>query len=128
MEALLDLLAHLDWFERLDEYLRSARGVRSWRFCVPRDCGWSGHQIEKFLRRYGIRIWGRNFSREHLFFRVKLRQANWAEYLLRRRDIPVCGPLFNPLNAEYGVRHAPGSEPRPAARRATWIEKLLSPF
>lgn len=67
--------------------------------------------MERLLRRHGVKIWDRDFTRECLTFRVKRRQANWAEYLLRRRGIPVLSQPFNPLNDEYARRHAPGSEP-----------------
>jgi hypothetical protein len=111
MTILLELLAHLDWFERVDEFAKMLRGVRSWRFSVPRSGGWSGHRIEQMLRRYGIEIWGRNFNRSHLFFRVKLQQANWAEYLLWRNGIPVHSRPFNPQNRLYGSKHAPPPKP-----------------
>jgi len=131
MDALLDTLAHLDWFERVDEWFRALCGVRSWRFKVPRDCGLSGHEIEQLLCRHGVSIWGRNFDQAHLFFRVKRCQANWAEYLLSRRGIPVQGPLFNPLNRSYRARHYPGSEPPPTDRPSSawgWLDELLSLF
>ena len=67
--------------------------------------------MERLLRRHGVKIWDRNFTRDCLTFRAKRRQANWAEYLLRRRGIPVLSRPFNPLNDEYARRHAPGSEP-----------------
>lgn len=108
---LLDLIPHLDWFERLDELLRFICGDESWRFCVPRSCGLSGREIEQLLQRHGVMIWGRNFSRDHLFFRVKLNQANWAEYLLWRRGIPADSRPFNTKNQSYGRRHYPGTEP-----------------
>lgn len=108
---LIEMLAHLDWFERVDELARMMCGIRSWRFSIPRTCGWSGHHMEQMLRRYGIKIWGRNFNQSHLFFRVKLQQANWAEYLLWRNGIPVHSRPFNPQNRIYGMKHAPGSKP-----------------
>lgn len=103
MGVLLDLLARLDWLERADELARSLLGVRSWRFCVPRRCGWSGYEIECLLRRHGVQVWGRGFSTEHLFFRVKWQQANWAEYLLWQHAIPVLSRPFNPRNRLYAV-------------------------
>jgi hypothetical protein len=130
MDELVELLARLDGFERLEALLRHLSGEQSWRLCVPRACGWSGMEIEQLLKRHGVRLWDRGFTKEHLTFRVKRRQANWAEYLLWRRGIPVCSRPFNPLNQEYGLRHAPGSEP-PARRRTnrpSWLDRLLSLF
>ena len=127
MGTLVELIARLNWFERADELIRSVTGTASWRLAVPRACGWSGRDMEQLLRRHGVRIWGRNFDRHHLYFRVKLEQANWAEYLLWRRGIPVVSPPFNPMNRSYGLRHAPGSEPGASNRRQpNLIEDLLS--
>jgi len=132
----LELLAQLDVIDRIDgflsgflnadwrgafqpagpvglvgEFAASVTGQNAWRFCVPRNCGWSGIEMERLLRRHGVTIWDRGFTPDCLTFCVKLRQANWAEYLLRRRGIPVVSRPFNPLNDEYARRHAPGSEP-----------------
>ena len=136
MTDFLELLAHLDVISRIegfisgflnadwhgafqrggltslvDECAASLVGRNAWRFYVPRDCGWSGIEMERLLKRHGVKVWDRGFTRECLTFRVKRRQANWAEYLLRRRGIPVVSRSFNPLNDEYARRHAPGSEP-----------------
>jgi hypothetical protein len=132
MNTLAEMIARLDLLERLDALARRLSGQRGWRIWVPRDCGWSGLEMEQLLDRYGVPVWDRGFTREHFVFRVKLRQANWAEYLLLRRGIPVVGQLFNPLNAEYGRRHAPGSEPsqgkQPPRFHHRLLEDLLSPL
>jgi hypothetical protein len=112
----IEWLARLDWFERLDALLRQLSGQESWRFHVPRNCGWCGSEIEQLLKHYGVEIWDRNFTHDCLTFRVKYLQANWTEHLLRRRGIPAWGTLFNPLNEEYARRHAPGSEPATSKR------------
>jgi hypothetical protein len=132
----LELLAHLNVIDRIEgfvsgflnadwhgacqrdgltgiigEFAASLAGHNAWQFYVPRDCGWTGIEMERLLRRHGVKIWDRDFTHDCLTFRVKRRQANWAEYLLRRRGIPVVSQPFNPLNDEYARRHAPGSEP-----------------
>jgi hypothetical protein len=93
------------------EFGRSLAGSNRWKFWVPRDAGWSGIEIERYLRRYGIVVWDRGFVGNDYYFSVKQRQANWAEYLLLRRGIPITGSLFNPLNRNYGEQHAPGDAP-----------------
>jgi hypothetical protein len=146
----LELLAHLDVISRIEgfvsgflnadwrgasqrtgaagvaaEFTASLTGRNSWSFYVPRRCGWNGIDIERLLRRYGVKVWDRGFTHDCLTFRVKRRQANWAEYLLRRRGIPVWSPRYNPLNDEYARRHAPGSEPRHRRRRSKPRQGLL---
>ncbi len=93
------------------EALRTLAGANSWTFRVPKACAWSGSSIERLLRHYGIRMWNRGVGDTELHFTVEKRQANWAEYLLLRRGIPVAGPLFNPRNMALGERHAPGDRP-----------------
>ena len=134
--AQLDLIDRVDrvvgvWFHRrwgrilerygvaglVKELFRTATGQSTWRFAVPRDAGLSGWEIEKMLAEYGVSIWGRWFDSDNLYFNVKQEQANWAEYLLRRRGVAVTTALYNPLNDLYPDRHPPGSMPTP------WKEK-----
>jgi hypothetical protein len=155
MTDFLELLAHLDVISRIegfvsgflnadwhgafqrggltslvDECAASLVGRNAWRFYVPRDCGWSGIEMERLLKRHGVKVWDRGFTRECLTFRVKRRQANWAEYLLRRKGIPVLSRPFNPLNEEYARRHAPGSEPPTGKQRSKprrgFLDDLIS--
>ena len=134
--ASLDLIERVDrlvgvWFHRrwarilervgflglLKELVRTAAGAATWRFAVPREGGLSGWEIEKMLAEYGVEIWGRWFDNEALYFNVKAEQANWAEYLLKRRGIAVFSAPYNPLNDLYPRRHAPGSMPVPWSKR-----------
>ena len=150
MADLFEFLAHLDMISRIegfvscflnanwhgafhhrgftgliDEFATSLTGRNAWRFYVPRNCGWSGIEMERLLERHGVKVWDRGFTRDCLTFRVKRRQANWAEYLLRRRGIPVLSQPFNPLNDEYARRHAPGSEPPTGSRQSKPRRGLL---
>lgn len=96
---IVDLIARLDGFERLGAVLRM--GMPSHRFAVDRNAGFSGQQIEQMLKSYGIKIWDRGFTHDTLKFRVKRKQAGWAEYLLFRSGIPVRSKLFYQRNATY---------------------------
>ena len=134
IEGFVSGFLNADWhgaFQRhgfaglIDESAASLTGRNAWRFYVPRDCGWSGIEIERLLRRHGVKVWDRGFTHDALTFRVKCRQANWAEYLLRRRGIPVTSQAFNPLNDRYASRHAPGSEPPKGDRQRKHRHDLL---
>ena len=120
LEGFLARFAHADWAgasERsggagmLSEFGRTAVGSNSWTFRVPHNCGWTGTDIERYLNKYGIIVWGRRVTGNYLHFSVKERQANWAEYLMLRRGIPLVGRTFNELNPGYGLAHAPGDAP-----------------
>jgi hypothetical protein len=104
----------------------------SWTIYVPCNSGWRGIDIERLLRRYGVKIWDRAFTRDCITFRVKRRQANWAEYLLWRKGIPVCSRPFDPRNRIYGERYPPGSEPPTGGKRPNtgpgWLDELTSLF
>jgi hypothetical protein len=84
----------------------SAREVR-----VSRYSEWSGNDIAAFLRHYGVAVWGGRTTSDHFIMYVKERQANWAEYLLRRRGILVESAVINPRNLTYAAQHAPGDQP-----------------
>ena len=93
------------------EFFSSLAALNCWTICFERDSGWSGVEIEALLMRHGVQIWGRGFFENQIFFRVKKRQARWAEYLLLRAGVPVTGVLVEPRNAEWTEQYEPGSEP-----------------
>jgi hypothetical protein len=77
------------------EGARSAVQANAPRIEFGRDAGWSGVEVERLLRRYGVEIFDRGFTDRTLWFRVTERQAGWADYLLRRAGVavvtaPVC--------------------------------------
>lgn len=152
MTAWFDFIAGIDLFNRLEglissfvyadwkgasrssgaagiasEMLRTATGANKHRFWIARDAGWSGVDIENFLRKYGVVLWDRGFLGDEYFFCVKKRQANWAEYLLQRRGIPVHSDPFNAKNAEYGGRYAPGDQPPAWADRGRETAQMFQP-
>lgn len=83
----------------------------AWEIRVSRDGDWSGTDVAGFLRHYGVDVWGGRTTSDHFIMYVKDRQANWAEYLLRRRGIPVESSVYNPNNLLYAQQHAPGDQP-----------------
>ncbi len=130
LEGLISSFIYADWKGAsksggtggiASEFLRTATGANKHRFWVARDAGWSGIDIENFLGKYGVVLWDRGFLGDEYFFCVKERQANWAEYLLQRRGVPVYSDPFNVKNRSYAQRYAPGDAP-PA-----WADKGRTP-
>lgn len=135
MNNFVDFLASFDWIDRIEGFVssfinadwrratrsgplgvlselgRTATGDNRWQIHIPRQGDWSGAEAERLLRHYSVKIWGRSFTSDTVCFFVKERQANWAEYLLLRRGIPIVSPLYNPANAIYAQKHAPGNRP-----------------
>ncbi len=91
------------------------------RFVIHRSGGFSGAEIEMLLRRYGIRIWGREIHDDEFAFLVKQSQAVWAEYILCRAGVPLSNGLLDQRNAGYRERHEPGTMPIP------WDEQGIAP-
>lgn len=109
-----DILAHLDLIDRLHgvwfAFTRANwRGMFSRRGAVglltemisaftmhnspvvrvSRMSSWSGLEIERMLRRHGIRLGDFYIDSKEIHFRVELRQHTWALYVLRRAGVPV---------------------------------------
>ena len=139
--GMISSFAHADWkgatrksgpLGILGEAGSTALGTNTWTFRVSRDSSWSGADIEKFLRHYGVIVWGRRVTSDHYIFTVKGRQSNWAEYLLQRRGIPVEGRANNPKNAVYAQAHMPGDQPPAWAdrdkKRSGLVDSILSIF
>ncbi|MBX3013021.1 MAG: hypothetical protein KF832_16005 [Caldilineaceae bacterium] len=85
-------------------------------FTIPRqDKGgkYSLYQVEELLERYGIVLFCRTFDAQYRYFRVKERQAEWAEYLMLLAGVELQGPLINEQNARYAAQAPMGWMPRP---------------
>jgi len=123
VEGVLSSFRYADWagaYERagirglLVEFLRTLVGSNRYRIQFRRFAGFNGGQVERMLRHYGVRLWGRGFTpgpEGTLYFYVKRSQADWADYLLRRWGVPVVSPPPDPRNPQYVARHEVGSLP-----------------
>ncbi len=78
---------------------------------VSRDTHWRGIDIERLLKRHGVKVWDRGLAGNDIYFCVKRRQVRWAEYLLLRAGVPVTSTLRDPRNCPYAQGYPPGSEP-----------------
>lgn len=119
-EGVVSTFLNADWggaYERgglfglLDEFLACVTSRNAPTIRVSRRSHWRGIDIERMLRRHGVKIWDRGVSGDELYFCVKLRQVKWAEYVLLRAGVPVTCALTEPRNSAWAERHPPGSEP-----------------
>jgi hypothetical protein len=53
------------------------------------ESGWNAFSVEKLMKQYGVKTWGGQITGGEFFFSVKLEQAQWAEYLLNRHNVPI---------------------------------------
>ena len=95
----------------LSELLACVTSYNAPTIRVSRHSHWRGIDIERLLRRHGVRVWDRGLAGDDLYFCVKRRQVKWAEYLLLRAGVPVTSVLTEPRNRTYTEQYAPGSEP-----------------
>jgi hypothetical protein len=120
IEGAVSTFLNADWigaFERhgvagvITEFVACVTSYNAPTIRVSRRSHWSGRDIERLLKRYGVRIWDRGLAGPDLSFCVKRRQVRWAEYLLLRAGVPVTSILNEPRNLSYASRYEPGSLP-----------------
>lgn len=124
-------LCQIDWGEAMArggilaviaEFFRALTGLSAWPFFVPAERGWQPSAIRSILHTYGIPTWGWGTQGGEYFFQVKLRQANWAQYLLRQHGVPLSGQLldegrrsaYRPISHRT-LRPTPGATPVPTS-------------
>jgi hypothetical protein len=96
-------LENADWqeagarghFALVAEFFRALAGLSAWPFFVPAESGWRSATIRPILELHGIESWGWGRHGDEIIFQVKLSQANWAQYLLKRNGVPVTGQLLD---------------------------------
>jgi hypothetical protein len=114
----------------LEEFFACVTSYNAPAIRVARGSHWRGIDIERLLKRHGVKVWDRGIAGDELYFCVKRRQIKWAEYLLLRAGVPVTSVLVEPRNANYAERYAPGSEPPTRKSRSQnhtdLIDQILS--
>lgn len=91
----LKIIAIADWVTPTTAIIQHFVKGPSHTFFIPEDCGLSGHEITAMLQRYGVRTWGGMIINSTIMFTVGERQAQWAQYLLLRHDIPIANGLLD---------------------------------
>lgn len=126
-----------DLVDTLDGWLGQLMNGPMHRFTFSSAGDFSGVEVEMLLRRYGIRVWGREMNVPgELALLVKRRQAVWAEYILCRAGVPLTCPLLDARNAAYRQHHAPNTMPTPWDKQGIgphtiidhlvdWLNRLL---
>jgi hypothetical protein len=110
IEGFISTFRYADWagaYERrgivglVTELVASFSGHNAPLVWVQRGVGWSGVAVERLLTQRGIRVYGRGFAGNALCFRVKRRQARWAEYLMLRAGVPVVSAPVDARNIRW---------------------------
>jgi len=93
---------HADWkrarhggvFGILGEFLRVVAGLSTWPIFIHSEKGWEPKEVKQVLQDHGVRTWAWGYHAKAYFFKVKRRQAHWAQYVLIRHGVPVRGRLL----------------------------------
>jgi len=118
LEEIYDNFAgNLNLLDVIEGFVRGlAYGDFGYQMIVKRvDKGGSHRMSEaiEILKGYGVDSFWFGFDSQNMYFRVKNRQARWAEYVLLHAGVELLNPAFDQRNAGYAASHAPGWMPRP---------------
>ena len=98
-------------------------------------------EIAAILKERGVAVYWFGFSGQHITFRVKHRQARFAEYVLLRSGVELLNPAFDHRNAAWASQAKHEGKPVPSwmqqgkerkaaqqkqRRSSSWLGKLLS--
>jgi hypothetical protein len=128
VQALIDfietfILGPLNYIDRIEGLFKATWYRDSGhRFAIPRiDKGgkYSLSEAEELLGRYRIAVYCRTYDANNRYFRVKKRQARWAEYLLLHAGVELRGAPFDARNAHYVTQHPVGWLPKPWSAQGT---------
>jgi hypothetical protein len=113
----LDLLDAFNLIDRIEGLMRGlwyGGGTRTLK--VEHDEKVLGKDYEDALRKRGVAVFGRGATSTELRWKIKQRQARWAEYNLRRMNAPVTSKDVDPANRK-AIRYAGALPPAWSDRR-----------
>lgn len=134
MQALWDFLDNyiygpLNYIDRIEGLIKATKYRDSgYRFAIPRQDKGGEHslsQVEDLLNTYGIPVFCRTFDADNHYFRIKNRQAEWAEYLMLLKGVELQGPLLNERNAHYAAKAPIGWMPQPWSVKNKSVNELM---
>lgn len=118
IEDIYDNIAgSLNYIDMLEGVIRGLlHGDFGYRIVIPRADKGGSHRMSdaiRILEGYGVDTFWYGFDSQKMYFRVKKRQARWAEYILLHAGVELLNPAFDHRNAGYAASHSPGWMPRP---------------
>ena len=103
-DDLLEIGSAFDWISPVGSLIGDTLNGPSHTFLIPYDCGYSGREIARILKRRGVNSWGAMVVKGTLMLSVRQTQARWAQHVLDRAGILV-------ENAVGGEKQEPEREP-----------------
>jgi hypothetical protein len=103
----LDLFDLFNAIDRVHGWVMGAvYGGGTHTFRIERDDHNTGADYEAMLRKRGVVVFGRRVTTKMLIFKVKGRQARWAEHILSRAGAPIVSRQVDKSNTGASERHA----------------------
>lgn len=93
LDTLLEIGSAFDWISPIAGLVGDIANGPSYTFLIPYDCGISGREISRLLKRRGVDSWGHMVVDGSLMITVRQGQARWAQHLLDQAGVPVDNPL-----------------------------------
>ena len=91
VERFLETLTFFDWVSPTWALVQDVARGGGHTFILDANCGYGGHDLARYLRSHGVKVWGVMILRQRLMLTVPPRQAQYAAYLLARAGIDVGG-------------------------------------
>lgn len=98
----------LNLIDRAEGLLSGLRyGDMGHQFAIARTDKGGAHSLnecEDMLKEYGIAVYGRTHDARQMYFRVKNRQAVWAEYVLKSAGVDLLSPPVEARNEAWTAK------------------------
>lgn len=121
MLTVIKYLSYMDWLRPLLTVLQNFLNGPSHTFLLPEQEGWSAAEIERRLRKKGIKTWGLDIVGNTITISTRLAQAGLAESILRQERIVVENPTESAPRSR-GVKKAADHGKAKPARQGDLID------
>ncbi|MBT9173489.1 MAG: hypothetical protein DDT21_01890 [Syntrophomonadaceae bacterium] len=138
-----NIAGNLNLLDTLEGVIRGLfYGDMGYRFVIRRRTKDGAHSLEDcraMLKERGVDTFWFGFDSQNMYFRVKNRQAKWAEYILLRAGVELLNPVFDNRNVVWASQPKHNDRPVPSwtqqakkreeqrsqRRASSWLDKLL---
>ena len=114
-DDILEIGAAFDWISPVGSLIGDALNGPSHTFLIPYNCGYSGREISRLLKRRGVPSWGHMVIKGTIMISVRQTQARWAEHVLAQAGVPL----------ESGSPKGPKRKQQGEPSIGGWISELL---
>lgn len=122
-------LMDIDPVKWIDDILAIGQNGTGVKLTWLAGTAWRGAEVERILRRYGVRVYARQYTtpdnKRDYGVTVRAKQADWADYLLRKAGVPVSSPERNVVAVTGAMPQAKGTPAKPVGFGGLVVSILL---